>query len=104
MQDLGDKTLNQLNTSDFSKEIMNSDLQALNKSLEEKDEKYDGETDSLAESIGRDGSLGNGPQETANRQALEKHMENGTLDEFVADVNAKLEKRRLSVSRLGQPV
>ena len=44
MQDLGDKTLNQLNTGDLSKEIKNSDLQAMNKSLEEKDEKYDGET------------------------------------------------------------
>lgn len=86
------ETKDQITQTAFDKGIRSEDLNSMNKSLEERDPNYDNEVDSLAETIGRDGSFGNDAQGEANRAALEKHLENGTLDEFVNDINDKLAK------------
>lgn len=67
-------------------------LESMNKSISEGDSDAERETDDIAKAIGRDGSLGPGGEGKANEAALEKAMNSGELDAYVARINEKLEK------------
>lgn len=68
------------------------ELESMNKSISEGDPEAERETDDIARAIGRDGSLGPGGEGKANEAALEKAMNSGELDAYVARINEKLEK------------
>lgn len=89
------------NKMDASKEVPANEKDSLNTPSDNKSKEYEAETDAVAKSA-RDGNLG-GPE---NEKAMQRHMEQGTLNKFVDDVNKKLEAagspHRLSASQTTQ--
>lgn len=83
---------NQLPTGNGDKNNTEKHLDSMNKSISEGDSEAERETDDIARAIGRDGSLGPGGEGKANEAALEKAMNSGELDAYVARINEKLEK------------
>lgn len=79
-------------TQPDNKKETEKQLEDTKKSISKGDDDAERETDQIAESIKRDGSLGAGGEGKANEDALRNAMNSGELDAYVARINEKLEK------------
>lgn len=79
-------------TQPENKKETEKQLEDTKKSISQGDDDAERETDQIADSIKRDGTLGPGGEGKANEDALRNAMNSGELDAYVARINEKLEK------------
>lgn len=85
-----------------------NDLESMNKMAEARTPEYDREIKKAAMALAESGTFGTGPDGEENRRNIEKHIKNGTLDDYVKEVNKDLaamkSPNRVSATQLSENV